>query len=212
MDGGELGELQYENFNAASAHIVFHGVNVHPGSAKDKMRNSMLLANRFISSLPPEEVPEKTDHYQGFFHLVKLAGHVDKTEVEYIIRDFDRQNFEKRKSLMERMVNDLNSLQGETVAEISIKDQYYNMKEKIDPLFFVVETAKEALLSCHIEPKIVPVRGGTDGSRLSYMGLPCPNIFGGGHNFHGEFEFIPTRSMELACRVIVAIVSRLAEK
>ncbi len=211
MDGGELGELQYENFNAASAHVVFHGVNVHPGSAKDKMRNSILVAHQFVSELPGREVPEHTEDYEGFYHLIKFEGHVDRTELEFIIRDFDRQEFEKRKSTMEQLINRINQQYGELVAEISIKDQYYNMKEKIDPQFFIVELAKEAMLSCNIEPKIIPVRGGTDGSRLSYMGLPCPNIFGGGHNFHGEYEYIPTKSMERACRVIVAIVSKVAE-
>ncbi len=211
MDGGELGELQYENFNAASARVVFHGVNVHPGSAKDKMRNSMLVANRFLAGLPGREVPEHTENYEGFFHLTKFEGRVDRTEIEFIIRDFDRQSFEGRKYRMEEMVKKINLEHGEPVAEISIKDQYYNMKEKIDPQFYIVELAKEAMISCNIEPKIVPVRGGTDGSRLSYMGLPCPNIFGGGHNFHGEFEFIPTKSMESACRVIVAIASKVTE-
>lgn len=212
MDGGELGELQFENFNAASAQLVVHGVNVHPGSAKDKMRNSMLVANRLLAQLPAGEVPEHTDHYDGFFHLTKMEGRVDRTEMEFIIRDFDRQHFEERKSLMQRLVDQVNLEYGEMVAELSIKDQYYNMKEKIDEQFQVVELAQEAMRSCHIKPLIIPVRGGTDGSRLSYMGLPCPNIFGGGHNFHGEFEFIPTRSMESACRVIVAIVSKVAEQ
>ena len=211
IDGGELGELQYENFNAASAHIVFHGINVHPGSAKDKMRNSMLLANQFLAGLPETEVPEHTAGYEGFYHLIKLEGCVDKTEMEFIVRDFDRQKFEERKSLLQQMVDRLNLKHGEKVAEISFIDQYYNMKEKIDPQFYLVELAKEAMLSCGIQPKIVPVRGGTDGSRLSYMGLPCPNIFAGGHNFHGPFEFIPTRSMESACRVIVAIAAKVAD-
>ncbi len=211
IDGGELGELQYENFNAASAHIVFHGINVHPGSAKNKMRNSMLVAHQFLSELPGREVPEHTEHYEGFYHLIKFEGRVDRTEMEFIIRDFDRQKFEERKSEMLKMVDRLNSAYGETVAEIAVNDQYFNMKEKIDPQLFIVELAKEAMLSCGIEPKIVPVRGGTDGSRLSYMGLPCPNIFAGGHNFHGPYEYIPTRSMESACRVIVAIASKVAE-
>ncbi|MCK9411966.1 MAG: peptidase T [Prolixibacteraceae bacterium] len=210
MDGGELGELQYENFNAASAHLVFHGVNVHPGSAKDKMRNSLLLANQFIANLPVGEVPEHTEKYEGFYHLVKFHGQVDKTELEFIIRDFDKESFEQRKFKLVTMVQDLNIKHHETVAEISVKDQYYNMKEMIDPQFYIVELAKEAMISCDVEPKVVPVRGGTDGSRLSYMGLPCPNIFGGGHNFHGEYEYIPTNSMESACRVIVAIISKVA--
>ena len=211
IDGGELGELQYENFNAASAHIVIQGVSVHPGSAKDKMRNSILVANQLIAGLPSLEVPAHTEGYEGFYHLVKFAGQVDRTELEFIIRDFDANNFEKRKSIMEQLVQDLNLKYGDKVAEITLKDQYFNMKEMIDPQYFIVELAKQAMISCHIEPKIIPVRGGTDGSRLSYMGLPCPNIFGGGHNFHGEFEFIPAKSMESACRVIVAIASSVAE-
>ncbi len=211
VDGGELGELQYENFNAASAHIVFQGVNVHPGSAKDKMRNSMLIANQFLNDLPQAEVPEHTEHYEGFFHLIKLEGRVDRTEMEFIIRDFDRQRFEARKATIENLVNLVNVTHGEIVAEVTIKDQYFNMKEKIDPQLFIVELAKAAMLSCSIEPLIIPVRGGTDGSRLSYMGLPCPNIFGGGHNFHGPYEFIPTKSMEAACRVIVEIARRVGE-
>jgi tripeptide aminopeptidase len=211
MDGGELGELQYENFNAASAHVIFHGINVHPGSAKDKMRNSLLLANRFLSELPGMEIPEKTENYEGFYHLIKFEGRVDRTEIEFIIRDFDRANFEARKSTLVTMVKRLNLEYGESVAEIILHDQYYNMKEKIDPQYFLVELARDAMLACNINPKIVPVRGGTDGSRLSFMGLPCPNIFAGGHNFHGPYEYIPTRSMECACRVIVAIVSRVAE-
>jgi tripeptide aminopeptidase len=210
MDGGELGELQYENFNAASAHLIFHGVNVHPGSAKDKMRNSLLLANQFIANLPAGEVPEHTEKYQGFYHLVRFEGQVNRTEIEFIIRDFDKENFERRKSGLEKMVKDLNLDHHEIVAEISIKDQYYNMKEMIDPQYYIVELAREAMLSCSIEPIVVPIRGGTDGSRLSYMGLPCPNIFGGGHNFHGEYEYIPTKSMESACEVIVAIISKVA--
>ncbi len=211
IDGGELGELQYENFNAASAHVVFHGINVHPGSAKDKMRNSMLVANKFLAGLPVSEVPEKTEHYEGFFHLIKFEGRVDRTELEFIIRDFDREKFLVRKSLLEEMINNLNFSFGEKIAEITIKDQYFNMKEKIDPSFFIVDLAKKAMISCNVEPKIIPVRGGTDGSRLSYMGLPCPNIFGGGHNFHGEYEYIPTKSMENACRVIIAIATSVAD-
>lgn len=211
IDGGELGELQYENFNAASAHLIFHGVNVHPGSAKNKMRNSILIANRFISELPAGEVPEQTEHYEGFFHLIKFDGHVDRTEVKYIIRDFDKEKFAERKSSLELLVNRFNQVYSEQVVDIVIKDQYFNMKEMIDPQFFIVELAREAMISCNVEPVLVPVRGGTDGSRLSYMGLPCPNIFGGGHNFHGEYEFIPTKSMESACRVILAIVSKVAE-
>ena len=212
MDGGELGELQYENFNAASAHLIFHGVNVHPGSAKDKMRNSLLVANKFLNDLPGKEVPEHTENFEGFFHMVKMAGKVDHTELEFIIRDFDRVKFEERKLLMNGIVDRLNLEYGEKVVEITVKDQYFNMKEKIEPQFYIIELAQKAMISCGIEPKIVPVRGGTDGSRLSYMGLPCPNIFGGGHNFHGVYEYIPTKSMERACLVIVAIASGVTEK
>ena len=211
LDGGELGELQYENFNAASAHIVFHGVNVHPGSAKDKMRNSMLMANQFLNSLPEREVPQHTENYEGFFHLVKIEGKVDKTELEFIIRDFDRPKFEERKATITQLISQINEDFGDTVAEVVLKDQYYNMKEMIDPQFYIVELAQKSMISCDIEPKIIPVRGGTDGSRLSFMGLPCPNIFGGGHNFHGPYEFIPTKSMESACRVIVEIACLVAK-
>lgn len=212
MDGGELGELQFENFNAASAHFVFHGVNVHPGSAKDKMRNSMLIANKFLSRFPAKEVPEHTENYEGFFHLVRMEGKVDRTEMEVIIRDFDRKRFEERKNFLTDLTESINNEYNDSVVEITIKDQYFNMKEMIDPQFHIVEIAKRAMISCGIEPKIVPVRGGTDGSRLSYMGLPCPNIFGGGHNFHGIYEYIPTQSMEKACRVIVAIATGVVEK
>jgi tripeptide aminopeptidase len=211
MDGGELGELQYENFNAASVRLNFHGINVHPGSAKSKMRNSMLAANRFIAGLPGREVPELTENYEGFYHLIKYDGRVDLTEIEFIIRDFSRKKFDERKEKMVQLARKINQYYKSEIVEITIKDQYFNMKEKIEEQFFVVKLAKEALISCNIEPKIVPVRGGTDGSRLSFMGLPCPNIFGGGHNFHGEFEYIPTKSMESACRVIIAIVSKVAE-
>ena len=211
MDGGELGELQYENFNAASVRLVFHGINVHPGSAKSKMRNSMLAANRFIAGLPGSEVPELTENYEGFYHLIKYDGRVDLTEIEFIIRDFSRKKFDERKEKMVQLARKINQYYKSEIVEITIKDQYFNMKEKIEEQFFVVKLAKEAFISCNIEPKIVPVRGGTDGSRLSFMGLPCPNIFGGGHNFHGEYEYIPTKSMESACRVIIAIVSKVAE-
>ena len=211
MDGGELGELQYENFNAASAHLVFRGVNVHPGSAKDKMRNSLLIANKFLNYFPGQEVPEHTEKYEGFFHLVMMEGRVDHTEMEFIIRDFDRNRFEERKSFLNDLASQMNREYGDTVVEITMKDQYFNMKEMIDPQYHIVELAKKAMITCGIKPKIVPVRGGTDGSRLSYMGLPCPNIFGGGHNFHGIYEFIPTRSMEKACQVIVAIASGAVE-
>ncbi len=171
----------------------------------------MLMANCFLNDLPGKEVPEHTENYEGFFHLIKFDGKVDHTELEFIIRDFNRQKFDERKSTIEGLVHQLNLSYGETVAEITMKDQYFNMKEMIDPQFYIVDLAREAMISCGVEPKIVPVRGGTDGSRLSYMGLPCPNIFGGGHNFHGIYEYIPTKSMERACCVIVAIASKVAD-
>ncbi|MCE1198613.1 MAG: peptidase T [Marinilabiliales bacterium] len=210
VDGGEIGELQYENFNAASAHIVFHGANVHPGSAKNKMRNSLLMATSYVQALPSLEVPEHTEGYQGFFHLVKMEGRVDHTKLEFIIRDFDRTRFEGRKQLLQTGIDAINRQFGEGTAEIHLLDQYYNMKEKILPVMHIVDIAKKAMTACGIEPIVVPVRGGTDGSRLSYMGLPCPNLFTGGHNFHGEYEFIPVQSMAAACHVIVSIIREVA--
>ena len=171
----------------------------------------MLIANKFLNGIPGREVPEHTENYEGFFHLVRMEGRVDHTEMEFIIRDFDRNRFEERKSFLNDLASQMNREYGDTVVEITMKDQYFNMKEMIDPQYHIVELAKKAMITCGIKPKIVPVRGGTDGSRLSYMGLPCPNIFGGGHNFHGIYEFIPTRSMEKACQVIVAIASGAVE-
>ena len=212
MDGGEIGALEYENFNAAAAKIVVHGRSVHPGYAKNKMKNSMLIANRFISMLPQQEIPENSEGYEGFFHLTGLHGNIERTEIEYIIRDFDKDGFEERKKLMENTVEKINYLYGKGTLELKLKDQYYNMREVIEPIKYVVDIAEEAIRKCGIRPKMVPVRGGTDGARLSYMGLPCPNIFAGGHNFHGKFEYIPVPSMKKACQVIVEIAETVVKK
>lgn len=209
IDGGELGELQFENFNAASAKITIHGVSVHPGYARHKMKNSIRIANQLITMLPRHETPEHSENYEGFYHLTNIKGNVEQTELEYIIRDFNRDRFEDRKKELQHIVNKINAEFGSGTAEITLTDQYYNMREKVEPVKYIVDIAEEAMLDCNVTPKIVPVRGGTDGARLSYMGLPCPNIFGGGHNFHGKFEFIPTHSMEKACRVIVSIISKV---
>lgn len=209
IDGGELGELQFENFNAASATIIVHGVNVHPGYAKHKMRNSIRIANQIITMIPRHETPEHSENYEGFYHLNNIKGDVEQTVLDYILRDFNKERFEDRKKEMRHIVNKLNAEYGDKTVEISITDQYYNMREMIEPVMHIVEIAKEAMLDCNVTPNIVPIRGGTDGARLSYMGLPCPNIFTGGHNFHGKFEFIPTQSMEKACRVIISIISKV---
>ncbi len=209
IDGGELGELQYENFNAAAATIIVHGVNVHPGYAKHKMKNSIRIANQIITMLPRHETPEHAENYEGFYHLNNIKGNVEQSELDYIIRDFNKDRFEDRKKELQHIVNKINAEFGAGTAEITITDQYYNMREMIEPVKYIVDIAEEAMLDCNVKPMIVPVRGGTDGARLSYMGLPCPNIFGGGHNFHGKFEFIPTSSMEKACRVIISIISKV---
>ncbi|MDO4461643.1 MAG: peptidase T [Bacteroidia bacterium] len=205
MDGGEVGELEFETFNAAAAKITFHGRNVHPGSAKKKMKNSMRLATTFISMIPRYDTPEHTEGYEGFYHLTSMSGSVEKTTLSYIIRDFDRNRFESRKREMQHFVTKINSEYGEGTAEIELYDQYYNMREKIEPVMHIVEQAKRAMENCGITPKIQPVRGGTDGSRLSFMGLPTPNIFAGGVNFHGKYEFLPIQSMNKAQDVIVEI-------
>lgn len=205
MDGGDLGELEFETFNAAAAKIIFHGRNVHPGSAKRKMKNSMRLASTFISMIPRYDTPEHTEGYEGFYHLTGFNGTVEKTTLSYIIRDFDRPRFESRKREIQHFVDKINSEYGEGTAEIDLHDQYYNMREKIEPVMYIVEQAKKAMENCGITPKIQPVRGGTDGSRLSFMGLPTPNIFAGGINFHGKFEFLPVQNMMKAQEVIVEI-------
>lgn len=212
MDGGEIGELEYENFNAAGAKVVFKGLNVHPGYAKHKMRNSMRIANQFASMLPRHETPEHTEGYEGFYHLVGMSGTVEESTLEYIIRDHDKDRFERRKKEFQHLVNKINSEFGEGTATATIKDQYYNMLEKVEPVMHIVDLAYEAMEKAGVKPKVKPIRGGTDGSRLSYMGLPCPNIFAGGHNFHGRFEYVPVQSLEKAMQVIINIVQILEAK
>lgn len=206
VDGGELGELEYENFNAAGVKLTIYGRNVHPGASKNKMINSMEIAMELNSLLPENQKPEYTEGYEGFFHLTSISGDVEKTNMDYIIRDHFKDKFEEKKALMENAVHFLNSKYGENTIQLEIKDQYYNMKEKIEPVMHIVDTAKSAMEELGITPKIKPIRGGTDGSRLSYMGLPCPNLFTGGHNFHGKYEFICTESMESAVKVILKII------
>lgn len=206
IDGGELGELEYENFNAASAKIVFRGRNVHPGYAKHKMLNSIRIAHQFVGLFPRSETPEHTEGYEGFYHLIGFQGDVESTSVNYIIRDHDRDRFERRKKEVEHLVNKINSEYGQGTAVLELKDQYYNMCEMIDPdNMHVIRLAFAAMESVGVTPLVRPIRGGTDGARLSFMGLPCPNIFAGGLNFHGRFEFIPIPSMEKAMQVIVKI-------
>lgn len=209
IDGGEVGELEFETFNAAAATITFHGRNVHPGSAYKKMRNSMRIASTFMSMLPRHDTPEHTQGYDGFYHLTSMNGDVETTQLHYIIRDFDRTRFEGRKRELQHCVNRINAEYGPLTAEIELKDQYYNMREKIEPVMHIVELAKQAMRDCDIEPKIQPVRGGTDGSRLSFMGLPTPNIFAGGLNFHGKYEYLPVPSLEKAMQVIVKIAEKV---
>lgn len=211
IDGGEIGELEFETFNAAAATVVFHGRNVHPGSAYKKMRNSMRIATTFMSMLPRHDTPEHTQGYDGFYHLTDMCGDVEKTQLHYIIRDFDHNRFEGRKREIQHCVNRINAEYGQGTADVEIKDQYYNMREKIEPVMHIVELAKQAMKECNIEPKVQPVRGGTDGSRLSFMGLPTPNIFAGGLNFHGKYEFLPVPSLEKAMQVVVKI-AQLATK
>lgn len=209
MDGSQIGELEYENFNAAGAKITFKGKSVHPGYAKGKMINSMLLANQFISALPFNEVPERTQDYEGFFHVHHLTGSIEETVLELIIRDHDKALFESRKELIHtiaKQINDQYAQQfGEDICIAEVKDQYYNMREKVEPVFHIVDIAEKAMKELGITPIIKPIRGGTDGSQLSYKGLPCPNIFAGGHNFHGKYEYVPVESMIKATEVIVKI-------
>ncbi len=206
IDGGEIGELEYENFNAACAKITFNGRNVHPGYAKHKMLNSIRIANQFMNMLPRHETPEHTEEYEGFYHLTNFNGDVESTVLSYIIRDHDRDRFERRKKEMEHLVHKINNEFGLSTASLDMKDQYYNMREKIEPEnMHVIVLAVESMEKSGVMPKIRPIRGGTDGARLSFMGLPCPNIFTGGHNFHGRFEFIPVQSMNKAMEVIIKI-------
>lgn len=205
VDGGPLGELQYESFNAAAAKLTINGNNVHPGTAKGKMVHSTKIANEFMNLLPEKEAPEYTEGYEGFYHLISIEGSVEQTELYYIIRDFDKENFERRKSFIRESVSKLNAKYGETCIELEMTDQYYNMRDKIEPVKEIVEIAKTAMTSLGINPIIEPIRGGTDGSQLSYMGLPTPNIFTGGENFHGKYEFISVDNMEKAVQVIIEI-------
>ncbi|MCK9179719.1 MAG: peptidase T [Bacteroides sp.] len=212
LDGGEVGELEYENFNAASATINIQGRNVHPGYAKGKMINSILLANEFINLLPADEVPEQTEKYEGFYHLIAFQGEVDKSTISYIIRDHDRAIYENRKAEIQRLVNKMNEKYGENTFIADIKDQYFNMREKIEPVMHIVDVAHEAMEQVGVKPNVKAIRGGTDGSQLSFKGLPCPNIFAGGLNFHGRYEFVPIQSMEKAVNVIVKISELVAQK
>lgn len=212
MDGSQIGELEYENFNAASAVVTIKGKIVHPGYAKGKMINSMYIAQEFINSLPRLETPEHTEGYEGFFHLHSITGDVEETTLQYIIRDHDKRHFEARKEVMQKLTNELNSQYGREVIKTEIKDQYYNMKEKVEPVMHIVDIAEEAMKQLGIEPLIKAIRGGTDGSQLSYMGLPCPNIFAGGHNFHGRYEYVPVESMVKAVEVICKIVELVATR
>lgn len=209
MDGSQVGELEYENFNAAGAKITFKGKSVHPGYAKGKMINSMLIANDFINELPKGETPQETRGYEGFFHVHHLNGSIEETVLELIIRDHNKKKFEKRKELIEKITKKINKKFakqfGEDIATAEIKDQYYNMKEKVLPVKYIVDIAESAMKDLGIKPLIKPIRGGTDGSQLSYKGLPCPNIFAGGHNFHGKYEYVPVESMQKAVNVIVKI-------
>ena len=206
MDGGEIGELEYENFNAASAKITFKGRNVHPGYAKHKMLNSMRVAHQFATMLPRHETPEHTEKYEGFYHLVGMQGDVESSTLTYIIRDHDRARFESRKDEIQHLVNKINAEFGAGTASVELKDQYYNMREKIEPVMHIIDLAFAAMEAAGVKPQVKPIRGGTDGAQLSFKGLPCPNIFAGGHNFHGRYEFVPIQSMEKATEVILNIV------
>ena len=206
IDGGRIGEIEYENFNAAGAKILVKGVNVHPGYAKDKMVNSMMIANEFIAMLPADEVPEKTSGYEGFHHLIGYNGTVENTSLDLIIRDFFHEGYDKKKQQFKDIAKKLNEKYGEGTVTVEIKDQYRNMKEKVEPVMHIVETAKKAMEDAGVVPEVKPIRGGTDGARLSYMGLPTPNIFTGGENFHGKYEYIAVESMEKAVEVILNIV------
>ncbi|MDR0962589.1 MAG: peptidase T [Mediterranea sp.] len=205
MDGGEVGELEYENFNAASAVVTFKGRNVHPGYAKNKMINSVRIANRFCSLLPADETPEHTEGYEGFYHLTSFMGEVEETRVAYIIRDHDLARFEARKQTMERLTRFINDEYGEGTATLQLHDQYYNMRRQIEPVMHIVDKAVAAMQTVGVTPHVKAIRGGTDGAQLSFKGLPCPNIFAGGLNFHGRYEFVPVQSMEKAVKVIVQL-------
>ena len=208
MDGGAVGELEYENFNAAGCKVKVHGVNVHPGYGYHKMINSMRIANHFATMLPRWETPEHTQGYEGFYHLIAMNGTVEETTLQYIIRDHDRARFESRKREIEHLARKINQEYGEGTIEVEIRDQYYNMREKVEPVMHIVTLVEEAMKEVGVTPKVQPIRGGTDGARLSFEGLPCPNIFAGGINFHSRFEYLPVQSMEKAMEVILKIVQK----
>ncbi|MBR1574045.1 MAG: peptidase T [Bacteroidales bacterium] len=211
MDGGEIGELEYENFNAASARIHIQGRNVHPGSAKNKMRNAILIGQELNALLPVEQRPEYTEGYEGFFHLISFTGAVEQADFAYIIRDHDRAKFERKKVQMQECVDFINAKYGAGTATALIKDSYYNMREQVEPHYHIIEKAVKAMEMAGIQPKIQPIRGGTDGANLSFKGLPCPNIFAGGLNFHGKMEFVPLESIQKAAEVILNIITLFAE-
>ena len=211
MDGGEIGELEFENFNAASAKIHIQGRNVHPGYAKDKMKNAILIGMEFNDLLPIGQRPELTEGYDGFFHIISFKGAVEEADFGYIIRDHDRKKFEEKKELIEQCVKFINVKYGEGTATLEVKDQYYNMREQVEPYYFIVEKAVKAMEMAGVKPKIQPIRGGTDGANLSFKGLPCPNIFAGGMNFHGKMEFAPLENIEKASEVVLNIVKLYAE-
>ena len=212
MDGSQVGELEYENFNAAGAVVTVKGKIVHPGYAKGKLINSMYIATQFMNSLPKMETPEHTEGREGFFHLHNMEGSVEETKLQYIIRDHDLSHFEARKQVINKLAGELNTQYGREVISVEIKDQYFNMREKIEPVMHIVKIAEEAMVQAGIKPLVKPIRGGTDGSQLSYMGLPCPNIFAGGHNFHGRYEYVPVESMQKAIEVIVNIAQLVAKQ
>lgn len=212
MDGSQIGELEYENFNAAEAIVTVQGRSVHPGYAKDKMINSIYIAQDFINSLPRLESPEHTEGRQGFFHLSDIKGDVEETKLEYIIRDHDKEHFEARKQMMQDLAQEICTQYESNCVKVSIRDQYFNMREKVEPVMHIVDLAEEAMNAIGVKPIIKPIRGGTDGAQLSFKGLPCPNIFAGGHNFHGKFEYVPVESMQKAVEVIVKITELTAER
>ena len=212
MDGGDVGELEFENFNAASAKIHIQGCNVHPGYAKGKMRNALHIAQELNDLLPADQRPERTEGYEGFFHLISLKGAVEEADMAYIIRDHDRAKFEEKKAVMQRAADTINARYGAGTATAVIKDQYYNMREQVEPHYRIIEIAQKAIKDAGVEPKVQPIRGGTDGANLSFRGLPCPNIFAGGLNFHGKFEWVPLESMEKASQVILNILSEFSSR
>ena len=212
VDGGALGELEYENFNAASAKITIHGKSIHPGSAKDKMVNASLLAMQLHALLPENETPAHTEGYEGFYHLTDIRGETETASMHYIIRDHDREKFEARKAVMQHAVDTINARIGAGTAELELKDSYYNMKEKLSDCMFLIEDAKTAMRQLGIEPIVVPIRGGTDGARLSYEGIPCPNLCTGGENYHGRFEYIPADDMRTIVRLLATMMWNIAEK